>query len=86
MASGAVTRMAIPCARSLSDIAVRDEANEVRLDARPQARKNRKCIRWNTVKIFSNRVRRRWSRILHRSRKGNAGQALSHRGRFAATR
>ena len=39
-------------ARSLSGIAVRDEAKEVRLDARPQARKNRRCIRWNTLGFF----------------------------------
>jgi hypothetical protein len=32
-------------ARSLSDIAVRDEAKEVRPDARPQAWKNRRRIR-----------------------------------------
>jgi len=40
-------------ARSLSDIAVRDEAKEVRPDARPQARKNRRRIHWNTLRIFS---------------------------------
>jgi hypothetical protein len=34
-------------AKSLSAITVRDEAREVRSDARPQARKNRRCIRWN---------------------------------------
>ena len=48
--------------RSLSDIAVRDEAKEVRPDARPpvcvprtgrQAWKDRKRIRWNTLRIFS---------------------------------
>jgi hypothetical protein len=39
-------------ARSLSDIAVRGEAKEVRPDARPQARKNRRCIRWNTIEDF----------------------------------
>jgi len=39
-------------ARSLSDIAVRDEAKEVRPDARPQARNNRRRIRWNTLRIF----------------------------------
>ncbi len=32
-------------ARSLSDIAFRDEAKEVWPDARPQAWKNRTCIR-----------------------------------------
>jgi hypothetical protein len=33
---------------------LRDEAKKVRPDARPQARKNRRCIRWNTntLKIF----------------------------------
>jgi hypothetical protein len=46
--------------RSLSDIAVRDEAKEVRPDARPQARKNRRRIRWNTLRIVSGRERRRW--------------------------
>src|SRR5437899_3219329 len=40
-------------ARSLADIAVRGEAKEVRPEARPQARKNRRCIRWNTWRIFS---------------------------------
>jgi hypothetical protein len=39
--------------RNLSDIAVRDEAKEVRPDARPQARKNRRCIHWNTLRIVS---------------------------------
>ena len=53
--------------RSLSGIAVRDEAKEVPPDARPQARKNRRCIRWNTVRICSGRERRRWSRIVRRS-------------------
>jgi len=64
--------------RSLSDIAVRDEAKEVRPDARPQARKNRRSIRWNTSRIFSSRERRRWPRIVRRSRKVNVGQALSN--------
>ena len=44
-----VARMA---ARSLSDIAVRDEAKDMRPDARPQTRKNRRRIRWNTLRIF----------------------------------
>ena len=38
--------------RSLSDIAVRDEVKEMGPDARPQVRKNRRCIRWNTLRIF----------------------------------
>jgi len=62
-------------ARSLSDIALRDEPNEVRPGARPQTRKNRRCIRWNTLRIFSGRERRRWLQIVRRSRKGNVGQA-----------
>ena len=36
----------------LSDIALRDEAKEVWPDARPQAWKNRRCIRWNPLRIF----------------------------------
>jgi hypothetical protein len=39
-------------ARSLFDVTVRDEAKEVRPDARPQARKNWRRIRWNTLRIF----------------------------------
>ena len=39
-------------ARSLSDIAVRDEGKELRPDARPQAWKNRRRIRWNTLRVF----------------------------------
>ena len=61
--------------RSLFDITVRDEAKEVRPDARPQVRKNRRCIRWNTLRIFSSRERLRWSQIVRRSRKVNVGQA-----------
>jgi hypothetical protein len=60
---------------SLSDIAVRDEAKEVRPDAGPQARKYRRCIRWNTVRIFLGRERRRRSWIVRRSRTVNVGQA-----------
>ena len=37
--------------------------------------KNRRCIRWNTLRIFSGRERHRWSRIIRRSRKVNVGQA-----------
>ena len=54
---------------------LRDEAKEVLPDARPQARKNRRCIRWNTLRNFSGRERRRWLRIVRRSRKVNVGQA-----------
>jgi len=61
-------------ARSLSDIALRDEAKEAWPDARPQAWKNRRCIRWNPLRIFSGRARRRWSQIVRRSRTVNIGQ------------
>jgi hypothetical protein len=44
-------------------------------DARPQAWKNRRCIRWNTLRIFSGRERRRWLRIVRRRRKVNVEQA-----------
>src|SRR6195256_2599198 len=54
---------------------LRDEAKEVRPDARPQARENMRCIHWNTLRIFSGRARRRWLRIVRRSRKVNVGQA-----------
>jgi hypothetical protein len=54
---------------------LRDEAKEARPDARPQAWKNRRRIRWNTLRIFSDRERRRWWRIIRRSRKVNIGQA-----------
>jgi hypothetical protein len=47
----------------------------MRPDARPQARKNRRRIRWNTLRIFQGRERRRWSWIIRRSRTVNGGQA-----------
>jgi hypothetical protein len=47
----------------------------MRLDARPQARKNRRCIRWNTSRIFSSREQRRRLQIVRRSRTVNVGQA-----------
>ena len=50
-----------PIVWSLSDIGDRDEAKEVQPDTRPQARKNRRRIRWNMLRIFSGRARRRWS-------------------------
>src|SRR5258705_14003021 len=62
-------------ASSVFGIAVRDEAKEVRPDARPQAWKNRRCIRWNTLRIISGRERRRWLQIVRRRRKVNVGQA-----------
>src|SRR5207253_3325144 len=54
---------------------LRNEAKEVRPDARPQAWKNRRCIRWKTLRIFSDRERRSWSRIVRRSRTVNVEQA-----------
>jgi len=45
------------------------------LDARPQARKNRRCIRWNTSRIFPGREQRRRLQIVRRSRTVNVGQA-----------
>ena len=47
--------------RNLSNIAVRDEAKEVRPDARPQVRKNRRRIGWNRLTFFQGRERCRWS-------------------------
>lgn len=44
-------------------------------DARPQARKYRRRIHWNTVRIFPGRARCRWSRIVRRTRTFNVGQA-----------
>src|SRR6267143_5347132 len=64
--------------RSLFNIAVRDEAKEARPDARPQARKNRRCIRWNTLRIFSGRERRRWSWIVRRSKRSVSDRLLDH--------
>jgi len=46
---------------------LRDEAKQTRPDERQQARKNWRCIRWNTWRIFSGRERRRWLRIVRRS-------------------
>ncbi len=54
---------------------LRDEAKEVRPDERRKARKNRKHIHCNMLRIFSGRERRRWSWIVRRSRTVNVGQA-----------
>ena len=40
-----------------------------------QALKNRRCIHWNTLRIFQDRERRSWSWIIRRSRTVNVGQA-----------
>lgn len=55
-------------------MAIRDEVKEARPDARPQTRKNRMCIQFNTLIIYLGRAQRRWSRIVRRSRKANVGQ------------
>jgi hypothetical protein len=51
----------------------------MRPDARPQARKNRRRTRWNTLRIFQDRERCGWYRIVRRSRTVNAGQAPRNR-------
>ncbi|MBI5315812.1 MAG: response regulator transcription factor [Nitrospirae bacterium] len=58
---------------------LRDEAKEIQPDARPQARKNRRRIHWNTLRIFQGRERRRWLQLVRRSRTGNVGQAPRHK-------
>ena len=47
----------------------------MRPDARPQARKYRRRIHWNTLRIFLGRERRRWLQIVRRSRTVNVGHA-----------
>jgi hypothetical protein len=47
----------------------------VRSDARPQTRKNRSRIHWNTLRIVSGRARRRWSQIVRRRRQVHIRQA-----------
>ncbi len=56
-------------------MAVRHEAKEAPADARPQALKNRKRIRWNTLRIVQGREQRRCLGIARRSRRVNVGQA-----------
>ena len=63
------------CARSLSDIAIRHEAKKGQADSRPQAPKNRRRIRWNTVRIFLGREQSRCLALVCRSRTVNVGQA-----------
>ena len=66
--------------RSLSDIAVRHEVKERKADARPQASKNRRRIRWNTVRILGGREQRRCLSIVRRSRTVTVGQAPRRQG------
>jgi hypothetical protein len=44
-------------------------------DERRKARKNRRRIHWNTVRIFQGRERRRWLQLVRRRRTVNVGQA-----------
>ena len=65
-------------------VILRYEARELRVDARPQARKNRRRIRWNTVRIFSGRERCRCLQIVCRSRMASLGQTPHYFLRFFA--
>ena len=56
-------------ARSRSDITVRDEVKEGQADTRPQGTKNRRRIRWNTLRIFWGREQSRCLFIIRRSRR-----------------
>ena len=60
VSAGECSQLIVRSQWRLSDIAVRDEAKEVRPDVRSQAQKNRRCIHWNALRIFSGRERRRW--------------------------
>src|SRR5687768_15414304 len=64
-------------ARESVRVILRCEGNEMLADAGPQARKNRKRIRWNTLRIFSGRERPRCLQIVCRSRMALLGQTPS---------
>jgi len=49
----ALIRNALAQRKESVRVILRCEAKETLAGARPQARKNRKRIRWNTVRIFS---------------------------------
>ena len=53
---------------------LRDEAREVAARCEPQARKNRRCVRRNTLRIFQGRERHRWLRIIRHKRTVSVGQ------------
>jgi hypothetical protein len=55
-------------------VILRSEAKELLADARPQARKIRRRIRWNTLRNVLSRERRRCLRIVCRSRMALLGQ------------
>ena len=71
---GATSSRAIIAGEESVRVILRCEARELRADARPQARKNRRRIRWNTVRIVSGRERRRCLQIVCRSRTASLGQ------------
>ena len=49
----------------------------MRQDARPHARKNRRRIHRNTLRVFQGRERRGWLRTVHRNRTVYVEQAPS---------
>ncbi len=51
----------------------------MRPDASLQARTNRRRIRRNTLRIFQDRARRRWVRIVRRSRTVTVGETFRNR-------
>ena len=58
---------------------LRDEAKKVAARCEPQPRKNRRCTRRNTLRIFQGRERHRWLRIIRHRRTVSVGQAPRHR-------
>ncbi len=60
---------------------LRGEAQEGQSDARPEARNNRRCIRWITLRMVLGRERSRRSSILRRSRTVSVGQSPQQNGR-----
>ena len=54
---------------------IRHEAREGQANARSQTPKNRRRIRWNTLRIFLGREHSRCPAIVRRSRTVNVGQA-----------
>ena len=71
----------IICKESVRVI-LRCEAKETLVDERRKARKNRRRIRWNTLRIFSGRERRRCQQIVCRSRMALFGQTPNHADRL----
>jgi len=55
------------------------EAKELLADERRKGRKNRRRIRWNTLRIFSCRERSRCWQIIYRSRRALLGQTPNRR-------